>query len=228
MINVKRASESIGRLAILKFFPADNVARAEILKLICEMASTNEQIDWLVNRARSLWNEWEGPRELRAILCSKFRPADGIEAYSQLAQFADGIPAEKQSAPQLEGATLKQLEAGPIADPEMQALVVAMKPAKNLNAVRGLPIKPAIILPGETEYTALQRAVDESHKALAKAREPFPASPAMIADIKRRQLEAAQSPETKAILTEEARAAKRRALDDAAKAEIGDAVLEAK
>lgn len=228
MINVKRASESIGRLAILKFFPADNVARTEILKLICEMVTTNEQIDWLVNRARSLWNEWEGPRELRAIVCSKYRPADGIEAYSQLPQFADGIPAEKQTAPQLEGAALKQLEAGPIADREMQALVVSMAPTKNLNAVRGPAVKPVVILPGETEYGALQRSVEQSRKDLAQAKQPYAASDEMIAHVKRQQLEAATSDETKAILTQEARAAKRRALDDAAKAELVEAIAEAK
>lgn len=204
MINVKRASESIGKLAILKFFPADDVARAEILKLICEMTTTNEQIDWLVNRARSLWNEWEGPRELRAIMCSKFRPADGIEVYSQLAQFAGGIPAEKQRTPQIEGPALKKLEAA-IADREMQSLVVAMKPTKNLNAIRGLPIKPGVVLPGETEDGALQRTIAEEREKLEKARRPYAATDAQIAHIKRQQMAAAASAETKAILAEESR-----------------------
>lgn len=94
MINVQRAGQSLSRLAILKFFPADETARTELLSFVCEMAHTNEQVEWLVTRARQLWNEWQGPRELRAIFCSKFRPADGIEAYSDLEKFADGIPSE--------------------------------------------------------------------------------------------------------------------------------------
>lgn len=221
MINVKRASESIGRLARLKFFPASDIDRTEILKLICEMASTNEQIDWLVNRVRALWTEWEGELELRAVLCSKYRPADGIEAYSRLKQFQSGIPAESESAPQLQRAEIKKLEAGPIGNSEMRALIESAKPAKNLNAVRGLSIKTGIILPCETEDGALERTLTEEREKREQreqAKRPYAASEAQIADVKRRQLEAAQSLETKAILTEEARGAKRRALDDAAKA----------
>ncbi len=111
MIDVRLATESIGRMALLKFFPADPAARAELVKLACEMASTNEQIDWLVQRCRNRWNQWEGPLEFRALLCSKYKPADGIEAYSSLPQHADGIPSEAEDNNAIAGATQRQIAA---------------------------------------------------------------------------------------------------------------------
>lgn len=99
MIDTKKATKSLARLTLLKFFPADPTARAEIVLLVCRMAHTNEQVNWLAERTLGLWNDWEGPRELRAVFCSKFRPADGIEAYSALERFADGIPSETESGP---------------------------------------------------------------------------------------------------------------------------------
>ena len=84
MVNVKKAVEQIGPLALMKFFPAqsESGARAALVGMVCEMASNNEQIEWLVRRALALYNEWPGPRELRALFCSRYKPADGIEARS--------------------------------------------------------------------------------------------------------------------------------------------------
>lgn len=94
MIDAKKATESLARMSLLKFFPADDYARAELVRFVGDMATTNEQVEWLVTRCLQLWNAWEGPKELRAIFCSKFKPADGVEAYSDLPQFVDGIPSE--------------------------------------------------------------------------------------------------------------------------------------
>lgn len=95
MIDAKKATESLARMSLLKFFPADDYARAELVRFVGDMATTNEQVEWLTTRCLQLWNAWEGPKELRAIFCSKFKPADGVEAYSDLPQFVDGIPSER-------------------------------------------------------------------------------------------------------------------------------------
>lgn len=95
-IDIKRAAKSLEKLSVLKFFPSDDTARTEIVAMSCMMASNNLQIDWLANRCVEIWNEWEGPREMRAVFCSKFRPADGVEAFSRLPQFADGIPSSDE------------------------------------------------------------------------------------------------------------------------------------
>src|SRR5690349_7814500 len=96
---------------MLKFFPSDREARAAIVEMICEMASDECQVEWLVARALRLYNEWPGPRELRAAFCSKFRPRDGINAYSTV--YLDGIPSEReQFVPQIAAPALKLLPDG--------------------------------------------------------------------------------------------------------------------
>jgi hypothetical protein len=116
MINVKRAAESIAGLSLLKFFPSDENARAALLRIVCDMATTNAQVDWLVKRVLAVWTQWEGPAELRAVFCSGHRPADGIDCFSQLPQFADGIPSERDSPLSIETRSFPQLlpgETGP-------------------------------------------------------------------------------------------------------------------
>jgi hypothetical protein len=58
------------------------------------MCSTEDQVRWLVKRTLAICNEWPGPLVLRQILCSRFKPADGIEA-GGTASFPDGVPAER-------------------------------------------------------------------------------------------------------------------------------------
>ena len=90
MIDVKKATQSIGKLAMLKFFPMDKETRTEIVALICSMVRSNEEIDWLVRRVITLYGDWPGPREVRAVYCSRFIPMDGIEVYSDV--YPSGIP----------------------------------------------------------------------------------------------------------------------------------------
>jgi hypothetical protein len=94
-MNIEVVSRILGKLSVLRFFPADDTARAAILQMVCSMASNEDQVRWLVGRMTSgLYSEWPGPREMRACFCSKFKPADAINAYSEV--YADGIPSEKQ------------------------------------------------------------------------------------------------------------------------------------
>ena len=69
-------------LTMLKFFPSDDEARLGIVLMIGRMAEKEEQVRWLVQRVLALYNEWPGPGEVRAVYCSRFRPEDGITAYS--------------------------------------------------------------------------------------------------------------------------------------------------
>ncbi|HXR75197.1 MAG TPA: hypothetical protein VN737_04420 [Bryobacteraceae bacterium] len=134
MVNVAEAAREIAKLGMLKYFPADKEARAAIVEMACGMASDNAQITWLVKRALALYNEWPGPNELRAAFCSKFRPRDGITAYSRI--YADGIPSEKQGfAAALPSPDRKALPAGAAsADPELSAKAKA--------SVKRLPSAP--------------------------------------------------------------------------------------
>jgi hypothetical protein len=100
--NREIVDRTIGRLALMKFFPAsDVVARATVMAELMEMCANDEQVEWIGKRMSALYTEWPGLRELRAVFCSKFKPRDGIEVNSTDARFIDGIPSERGlSAPE--------------------------------------------------------------------------------------------------------------------------------
>ncbi len=127
MVNVKEISRILADLTALKRFPIEPSARAAITRMACEMADpTNrippdQQIRWLVNRMVTLYNEWPGPKEMRAVFCSRFKPHDGIEALPDMQQFPDGIPADPALPPLVPAPDLKQIASGETvtADPEL-------------------------------------------------------------------------------------------------------------
>jgi hypothetical protein len=90
---VKKVAEIVGELTLLRYFPADPIARTALVREICDMADTEDQVRWLVTRMLKLYQVWPGLGEVRATFCSKFKPRDGIERYSEV--YADGIPSER-------------------------------------------------------------------------------------------------------------------------------------
>ena len=89
-MNVKRIARMLAKLTALKFFPTEPGARRAILEIVVAMAGSESQVEWLVNRMLSIYNEWPGPREMRACFCCRFLPADGINAYSE--RFGGDLP----------------------------------------------------------------------------------------------------------------------------------------
>jgi hypothetical protein len=89
-MNFERVAELVAELTLLRFFPSDESARLAIVRMVGQMAETEEQVRWLVRRTLDLHNEWPGPLELRAVFCSRFRPKDGKNAYSEM--FPGGFP----------------------------------------------------------------------------------------------------------------------------------------
>jgi hypothetical protein len=87
MITPEMAMESCGRLAALRFFPSEPGARAEIAGLLMRIVVKPEQLEWLVRTMIDQVGEWKGTRELRAVFCTRFKPADGIEEWSQISGF---------------------------------------------------------------------------------------------------------------------------------------------
>lgn len=49
------------------------------MTVIESMVSSSEQLEWLVRTMLTHYNEWPGPMELRAVFCTAFFPADGIQ-----------------------------------------------------------------------------------------------------------------------------------------------------
>jgi hypothetical protein len=76
---------------VIPFAPKreDEAAITLLANEIFRMCPTIESAQYVVRRAITLWRKWEGIPELRAILCSKYKPKDSIEGYSAL--YGDGI-----------------------------------------------------------------------------------------------------------------------------------------
>ena len=169
MMNPVIVAELVAELTLLRFFPADEDGRAALVKLVGRMCSNEDQVCWLVERVLSKCNEWPGPLVLRQILCSRFKPADGIEA-GGTAMFPDGIPSEKQ----IEAPALLALPPGHVAtlDLQFENAVRLLAEAKDLNRVRG-PVKVQEV-PTNPNYKPItqadiEKAVQENQDKRARA-----------------------------------------------------------
>jgi hypothetical protein len=67
------------RLSAMKFFPSDTIAQNEIMRALGRMVSTPQELEWLVDTLIDLVDEWPGLREVRGLLCTRFKPRDGKE-----------------------------------------------------------------------------------------------------------------------------------------------------
>lgn len=140
-MNVKNVAGIVAELGMLKYFPADDKARAAIVKLVCNMATTEDQVRWLVNRTVALFGEWPGPKELRAVFCSKFPPRDGIDAHSLIFESIDGIPSENPRQLAIGGPSRLALPPGheSTVDPELELQIQRAAVARQMPLAR--PVK---------------------------------------------------------------------------------------
>lgn len=90
--NSEELNHAVQRMSVLAFFPAGQAAGVEIVRILASMCATYEQLDWLVSTMIDRVGEWKGPKEMRGLFCTRYRPADGIEAECSIAGFtaADG------------------------------------------------------------------------------------------------------------------------------------------
>jgi hypothetical protein len=154
MITKEQAAAAVSRMAILKYFPSETPPRAEIAKLLIRMVDNDKHLAWLIDTIVSRLNEWPGPNELRGVFCTRFKPADGIEANCSIA----GFTAEDGEA----AASYQQIEA-----PRAQKMLVAGEVAelvdgkwKPLGKVEVDPISRA------QERIQLEAKRDEAHRRL--------------------------------------------------------------
>jgi len=134
-MNVQRVLKTLAGLAMLKFFPANNEAVLEgLARLVVGMCENEQQVEWLVDRMTSgLYQEWPGPLEMRAVYCSRYKPKDGLNAYSQV--YPDGIPMSKEGKlRQIAGAELKALPPGHVASSD-EHMEVALRIAARTNSL---------------------------------------------------------------------------------------------
>jgi len=94
----------------MKFFPTDPVAQGEIARLLQRMVAKQEHLDWLVLALIDHAPEWPGPKEVRGLLCTRFKPRDGIEENTSIPGFS---PADCETRNLERSERFRQLEDGP-------------------------------------------------------------------------------------------------------------------
>lgn len=156
------------KMSAIPFFPEGDDALLAIAEDMADLCHNEEQAQWLAKRMRQLYTKWPGVPEMRAVFCAKFKPRDGIEAFSTV--YLDGIPSEKPEEPVqllpgradllLEGAAEEFRETISIA-----AAATRMDRAQPLRPPKQ-PAQPPEI-PAEKRITQdnIDAAVDELHKA---------------------------------------------------------------
>jgi hypothetical protein len=81
--NAEQIADAIDRLQSVPMFPSVSGAQREVMRVLYRMVGTPAQLDWLVTTAVDHLDQWRGAVELRGIFCTKFAPADGVEAISK-------------------------------------------------------------------------------------------------------------------------------------------------
>jgi len=161
-MNPKEVLQILQELRALPYFPNDEYVMNALVKLCGSMCHSLEQVQWLVNRMTSgIYTAWPGPAEMRACLCCRYKPKDGITAYSSV--YPDGLPKDPTAPPRIEGPQLKALPAGAsqTADASLDRKIRLLARAKDLEA-RPLKRTPPPT-PNFKPVTAadIERAVEE-------------------------------------------------------------------
>jgi hypothetical protein len=89
---------------VIPFSPTGELAVGFLADDLRAMCPTIESCEFVVRNAMRHWKAWHGIPELRAILTSRYAPADGIEGYSALygedgASIYSGLPAPALALP---------------------------------------------------------------------------------------------------------------------------------
>lgn len=67
-------------LESIPFYPNTPGGKLAVMKTLRSMVSTKQQMDWLTFTMTNRVTRWQGCGEMRGVFCSRFKPADGIEA----------------------------------------------------------------------------------------------------------------------------------------------------
>jgi hypothetical protein len=134
-MNPNTVLELAAELKILRFFPSDSASLNAVVRVLGAMCQNETRVRWLVHRMTSgLYAEWPGIGEMRACYCSRFKPNDGIEAYSSV--YPDGIPLDPDLLTlekQLKATAAKTLPA-----PQRQSVSTVQTPGLDLSELAQL------------------------------------------------------------------------------------------
>lgn len=128
--NTEDLKRAMGSLRLMRYSPLTNTdAATALMEELARMCPSREALDWVVQRSLQLFAEWPGVLEIRAVLCARYKPQDGIEVYSEI--YPAGIPPERPS----EAAERLALPPGEASgDAEMAGLVAGLAERRALPA----------------------------------------------------------------------------------------------
>lgn len=112
-MNPKDVLRILQGLAILPYFVNNEHTMNALVRLCGSMCRSLAEVQWLVNRMTSgIYSQWPGPAEMRACFCCRYRPKDGVSAYSTV--YPDGLPPDPTAPPrrELEGREMLMLPPG--------------------------------------------------------------------------------------------------------------------
>ena len=129
MITKYEMKSAMLQLSMLKFFPQAEAQQA-IAMYLAQICGNGDRLSWLVSQLVNHVGEWPGPAEVRGLLCSRFKPADGIEADCTLAGFSpsDGEIASASKAPApLTAGEAQKLIAGLTKEPTIEEQIAELR-----------------------------------------------------------------------------------------------------
>jgi hypothetical protein len=72
--------DAVMALSMIPFAPQKPDQHEQLMIALAAFADKPDALKWTVGIAVANWHQWLGIAELRGIYCSRFKPADGIEA----------------------------------------------------------------------------------------------------------------------------------------------------
>jgi hypothetical protein len=77
--DLERAADD---LAMLRYWMPE--LRAPVMSLLAAMCPHREALQWLVAELVNHVGYWPGPSDVRGLLCNRYDPADGVDAWCSL------------------------------------------------------------------------------------------------------------------------------------------------
>lgn len=145
-IEVTEAARLVNELAALAYFPVETEARGVLARELVNICPNITEARWLVTRFCQLFSRWPGPRELRAVYCSRNKPRDGFEVSST--EFPDGVPtppggSELAWYPVIEPAPVLQLPPGHLVsgDITLENDIRRLAAEKDMNRLKAVELR---------------------------------------------------------------------------------------
>lgn len=154
---------ALAQFSMLRYFPADEMAHESIVLLLRRLCGTRERLMWLISRMVDHVGYWPGPAEVRGLFCTRFRPADGVEADCTLPGYtaADGeATTERATVKALPKAEAVKLLEG-LRDPEMERRLLEKQIAQLQAKVRAAVGKPEVVKALKDRIAAYQKQIAE-------------------------------------------------------------------